>query len=87
MTSTLFSANASANNLKRSGCSAGKRCSNSDGPAFGSGSIRPTTSWSRTTTSILAVGRDFSDVSPVDGIIVGSRKQKLAGAVDVLLVE
>ena len=27
---------------------------------------------------MLAVGRDFSDVSPVDGIIVGSRKQKLA---------
>ena len=36
---------------------------------------------------ILAVGRDFSDVSPVNGIIVGSRKQKLAVAVDVLLVE
>jgi transglutaminase-like putative cysteine protease len=36
---------------------------------------------------ILAIGRDFSDVSPVDGIIVGSRKQKLHVAVDVLLVE
>ncbi len=36
---------------------------------------------------ILAVGRDFSDVSPVDGIIVGSRKQKLNVSVDVLLVE
>jgi transglutaminase-like putative cysteine protease len=36
---------------------------------------------------ILAVGRDFSDVSPVDGIIAGSRKQKLNVAVDVLLVE
>jgi transglutaminase-like putative cysteine protease len=36
---------------------------------------------------ILAIGRDFSDVSPVDGIIVGSRKQKLNVAVDVLLVE
>jgi transglutaminase-like putative cysteine protease len=36
---------------------------------------------------LLAVGRDFSDVSPVDGIIVGSRKQKLNVAVDVLLVE
>jgi transglutaminase-like putative cysteine protease len=35
----------------------------------------------------LAMGRDFSDVSPVDGIIVGSPKQKLAVAVDVLLVE
>jgi transglutaminase-like putative cysteine protease len=36
---------------------------------------------------ILTVGRDFSDVSPVDGVIVGARKQKLAVAVDVLLVE
>jgi transglutaminase-like putative cysteine protease len=36
---------------------------------------------------VLAVGRDFSDVSPVDGIIVGSRKQKLNVAVDVVPVE
>jgi transglutaminase-like putative cysteine protease len=36
---------------------------------------------------ILAIARDFSDVSPVDGIIVGSRKQKLGVAVDVVLVE
>jgi transglutaminase-like putative cysteine protease len=36
---------------------------------------------------VLAIGRDFSDVSPVDGIILGSRKQKLSVAVDVLLVE
>jgi transglutaminase-like putative cysteine protease len=36
---------------------------------------------------ILAVGRDFADVSPVDGIIVGSPRQKLGVAVDVVLVE
>ena len=36
---------------------------------------------------VLAVGRDYTDVSPVDGIIVGSRKQKLAVAVDVIPVE
>jgi transglutaminase-like putative cysteine protease len=36
---------------------------------------------------ILGIGRDFSDVSPVDGIIVGSPKQKLHVAVDVVLVE
>jgi len=36
---------------------------------------------------IVAVGRDFSDVSPVDGIIVGSPKQKLDVAVDVSVVE
>ena len=35
---------------------------------------------------VLAVGRDFSDVSPVDGVIVGSRRQKLSVAVDVLPV-
>jgi transglutaminase-like putative cysteine protease len=35
----------------------------------------------------LAMGRDFSDVSPVDGIIVGSPRQKLGVAVDVVLVE
>jgi transglutaminase-like putative cysteine protease len=35
---------------------------------------------------VLAMGRDFSDVSPVDGIIVGSRRQKLNVAVDVLPV-
>ena len=31
--------------------------------------------------------RDYADVSPVDGVIVGARKQKLAVAVDVLPVE
>ncbi|WP_454649314.1 transglutaminase family protein [Bradyrhizobium liaoningense] len=36
---------------------------------------------------VLAMGRDFSDVSPVDGVIVGSQKQKLGVAVDVLQVE
>jgi transglutaminase-like putative cysteine protease len=36
---------------------------------------------------VLATGRDFSDVSPVDGIIVGSRKQKLRVEVDVMPVE
>lgn len=36
---------------------------------------------------ILGVGRDFADVSPVDGIIVGSPKQKLGVAVDVIPVE
>lgn len=36
---------------------------------------------------ILAVGRDFADVSPIDGIIVGSSKQKLGVTVDVIAVE
>jgi transglutaminase-like putative cysteine protease len=36
---------------------------------------------------VLTVGRDFSDVSPVDGVIVGSPRQKLGVAVDVVQVE
>lgn len=36
---------------------------------------------------VLGVGRDFSDISPIDGIIVGSPKQKLGVAVDVIAVE
>lgn len=36
---------------------------------------------------LLAVGRDYTDVSPVDGVIVGSRKQKLTVEVDVIPVE
>jgi transglutaminase-like putative cysteine protease len=36
---------------------------------------------------VLGVGRDFSDVSPVDGIIVGSPRQKLGVAVDVVPAE
>lgn len=35
---------------------------------------------------VLGMGRDFADVSPVDGVIVGSPKQKLEVAVDVTLV-
>lgn len=35
---------------------------------------------------ILGTGRDFADISPVDGVIVGSPKQKLGVAVDVIPV-
>ena len=33
---------------------------------------------------MLAVGRDYADVSPIDGVIVGSGDQKLTVSVDVL---
>ncbi len=36
---------------------------------------------------VLAVGRDYTDVSPVDGVIVGSRRQKLTVEVDVVPAE
>jgi transglutaminase-like putative cysteine protease len=35
----------------------------------------------------LAVGRDFSDVSPVYGVILGAGEQKLTVAVDVIPIE
>ncbi|TCT07972.1 transglutaminase-like putative cysteine protease [Aquabacter spiritensis] len=36
---------------------------------------------------ILAIGRDYSDVSPVDGVIVASGEHQLAVGVDVIPVE
>jgi transglutaminase-like putative cysteine protease len=35
---------------------------------------------------ILAVGRDYADVSPIDGVILGSGAQRLSVAVDVVPV-
>jgi transglutaminase-like putative cysteine protease len=35
---------------------------------------------------VLAIGRDYSDVSPVDGIIFGSREQEVEVSVDVIPV-
>jgi transglutaminase-like putative cysteine protease len=36
---------------------------------------------------VLAVGRDYADVAPIDGVILGSGKQSLKVAVDVVPVE
>ncbi len=36
---------------------------------------------------VLAVGRDYADVSPIDGVILGSGGQKLAVSVDVAPVK
>ena len=36
---------------------------------------------------VLAVGRDYADVAPIDGVILGSGKQRLKVAVDVTPVE
>lgn len=58
------------------------------GPEFGWVGLDPTNDLLVANDHIvLAVGRDFSDVSPIDGVIVGSPKQKLGVAVDVVLVE
>jgi transglutaminase-like putative cysteine protease len=35
----------------------------------------------------LAVGRDYADVSPLDGVVHGSGRQKLSTAVDVIPIE
>jgi hypothetical protein len=36
---------------------------------------------------VLAIGRDYADVSPIDGIILISGPQKLSVSVDVKAVE
>jgi transglutaminase-like putative cysteine protease len=36
---------------------------------------------------VLAVGRDYADVAPIGGILLGSGQQRLATAVDVIPVE
>jgi len=36
---------------------------------------------------VLAIGRDYADVSPIDGIILVSGPQKLSVSVDVKAVE
>ncbi len=36
---------------------------------------------------VLAVGRDYADVSPIDGVILGAGKQKLDVSVDVKAIE
>lgn len=36
---------------------------------------------------VLAVGRDYADVAPVDGVVLASGQQRLATAVDVIPIE
>jgi len=35
---------------------------------------------------VIAIGRDYADVSPVDGVLLGAGKQKLDVSVDVQAV-
>jgi hypothetical protein len=36
---------------------------------------------------VLTVGRDYADVAPIGGIVLGSGQQRLATAVDVIPLE
>jgi len=36
---------------------------------------------------VLAVGRDYADVAPIDGVVLASGRQRLATAVDVIPIE
>ena len=36
---------------------------------------------------VLAVGRDYADIAPIGGVVLGSGQQRLATAVDVIPVE
>ncbi|MGA8170325.1 MAG: transglutaminase family protein, partial [Methylocystis sp.] len=58
------------------------------GPAFGWLQLDPTNDIVVSDDHIvLAIGRDYADVSPIDGVILGSGPQKLAVSVDVKAVE
>ena len=36
---------------------------------------------------VLAVGRDYADVAPIDGVVLASGRQRLTTAVDVIPIE
>jgi len=36
---------------------------------------------------MLAIGRDYADVAPIDGVVLASGEQQLTTAVDVLPIE
>ena len=36
---------------------------------------------------VLAVGRDYADVAPIDGVVLASGEQRLTTAVDVIPIE
>lgn len=54
------------------------------GPDFGWFDLDPTNAMTVENDHIvIAIGRDYADVSPIDGVILGAGKQKLAVSVDV----
>jgi transglutaminase-like putative cysteine protease len=58
------------------------------GPAFGWLQLDPTNDiFVCDDHIVLAIGRDYADVSPIDGVILGSGRQKLDVSVDVKEVE
>ena len=58
------------------------------GPAFGWLQLDPTNEvFVGDDHIVLAIGRDYADVSPIDGVILGSGSQKLVVNVDVKAVE
>ena len=58
------------------------------GPAFGWLQLDPTNNvFVCDDHIVLAIGRDYADVSPIDGVILGSGKQKLDVSVDVKAVQ
>jgi transglutaminase-like putative cysteine protease len=58
------------------------------GPAFGWLQLDPTNDvFVADDHIVLAIGRDYADVSPIDGVILGSGRQKLTVSVDVKAVE
>ena len=53
------------------------------GSAAGSG-VDPTNGiWMASDHIVIAIGRDYADIAPVDGVVLGSGAQKMQVSVDV----
>jgi transglutaminase-like putative cysteine protease len=58
------------------------------GPELGWVGVDPTNGiWMATDHVILAIGRDYADIAPVDGVVLGSGAQKMEVSVDVMPLE
>ena len=54
------------------------------GPALGWVGVDPTNGiWMANDHIVLAIGRDYADIAPVDGVVLGSGAQKMEVSVDV----
>lgn len=54
------------------------------GPALGWVGVDPTNGiWMASDHVVIAIGRDYADIAPVDGVVLGSGAQKMEVSVDV----
>ena len=62
-------------------------CSGAAAAPAGSGLIPPTAILAAEDHVTLAIGRDYTDVAPMDGVILGSGRQRMGVSVNVTPVQ